>query len=89
MPPIRNNSDVRILRDRTLNVKAKLRHMGITNRQVARAARLPESTVSEVLNGKNRNVQRQIDVLLAVCSLTGAVLSVRQLFGRLTAREAA
>jgi len=89
MAPNRNNSDIEILRDPVLTVKAKLRQLEITNRQVAHAARLPESTLSEVLSGKNRNVNRQIDVLFAVCSLTGAVLSVRQLFGPLAAREAA
>ena len=90
MSSTRNSSDTRkILPPVGAHVKAKIIAAGLTLRQVAGRAGMAQSTLSDYLAGRIRNVHGQIDVLLAFTALTGESMTVREFWGSLTAEEAA
>lgn len=70
-------------------VKARIVGAGILLKDLARAARIQPSTLSDYLRGRISNIHRQIDIHQAFCKLTGTEIALREFWGDLLAREAA
>ncbi len=62
---------------------------GLLLQELAKAARIARSTLSDYLSGRIRNIYGQIRILDAFNKLSGEDLTLREFWGRLTAREAA
>lgn len=85
----RNSANHRILPAPGKLVKARIVAAGILLKDLARAACMKPSTLSDYLSGRIRNVHGQIDVHGAFCKLTGTEVGLREFWGKLLAREAA
>ncbi|HUT58076.1 MAG TPA: hypothetical protein VNA25_09540 [Phycisphaerae bacterium] len=70
-------------------VKARIINSGLLLGELAKAARIARSTLSDYLSGRTRNVYGQMRILNAFNRLTDEQFTLREFWGRLTAREAA
>lgn len=62
---------------------------GLLLQELAKAAGIAASTLSDYLSGRTRNVYGQMRILNTFNRLADEQLTMREFWGRLTAREAA
>lgn len=67
----RNSGSTRIIRRPTLPAKGEIVGVGIPLREIARAAGIAPSTLSDYLGGRLRNVDRRLSIYHAFCRLSG------------------
>ena len=88
-PKRKTSANRRIIARPGSAVKARIIRGGLLLGELANAARIARSTLSDYLSGRTRNIYGQMRILNAFNRLTDEQFTLREFWGRLTAREAA
>ena len=71
------------------SVKGRIIASGLRLADLAEAAGIAASTLSDYLAGRIRNIHGQLSIMLAWCSLAGRQATLREFWGGLLARDVA